>query len=110
MQYGLIAESEHKSLGKYSNKIISKYNIKPHTVFRKLNEDKKSIIDFVMQDKNLFALVLESSILPNDDIKIIAKIPDIDINYQASAIAGDNMEIARDFIKFLEGLEFKEYF
>jgi molybdenum ABC transporter molybdate-binding protein len=110
LQYGLITESEYKSLGKYSNKIIEKYNIKPHIVFRKLNEDKKSIIDFVSEDKNLFALVLESSILPNDNVQIIAKIPDIDINYQVSAIAGNNMELARDFIKYLEKIEFKEYF
>jgi molybdenum ABC transporter molybdate-binding protein len=110
LQYGLITESEHKSLGKYSNKIIEKYNIKPHIVFRKLNEDKKSIIDFVSENKNLFALVLESSILPNDNVQIIAKIPDIEINYQISAIAGDNMELARDFIKYLEKIEFKEYF
>jgi len=110
MQYGIIAESEYKSLGKYSSKIIKKYNIKPHTVFRKLNEDKKSIIDFVSESKNLFALVLESGILPDDDVKIIAKIPDIEINYQASAIAGNNMELARDFIKYLEDVEFKKYF
>jgi len=55
-------------------------------------------------------LVLESSILPNDNVQIIAKIPDIEINYQISAIAGDNMELARDFIKYLEKIEFKEYF
>lgn len=110
LQYGLITESKYKSLGKYSDKIIKKYNIKPHIVFRKLNEDKKSIIDFVAENENLFALVLESSILPNDNVQIITKIPDIEINYQASAIAGDNMELARDFIKYLEKIEFKEYF
>jgi molybdenum ABC transporter molybdate-binding protein len=108
--YALIAESEYKSLGKYSSKIVKKYNIKPNVVFRKLNEDKKSIIDFVAEDKNLFALVLESAVLPKDDVNIVAKIPDIEINYQASAIAGNNMELARDFITFLEEVEFKKYF
>ena len=109
MGYSLIADSEHKSLGKYSSKIIEKYDIKPNRVFRKLNEYIKSIIDFVSDDKNIFALVLESAILPKDNVRIVAKIPDIAINYQASAIAGNNMKLARDFIKFLEGLDFKKF-
>ena len=109
MGYSLIADSEHKSLGKYSSKIIEKYDIKPNRVFRKLNEDRKSIIDFVSDDKNIFALVLESAILQKDNVRIVAKIPDIAINYQASAIAGNNMKLARDFIKFLEGLDFKKF-
>tara|TARA_Y100000389_G_scaffold115529_1_gene112617 strand:- start:6482 stop:7216 length:735 start_codon:yes stop_codon:yes gene_type:complete len=110
MGYSLITDSNYNSLGKYSSKIIKKYKIKPNRVFIKLNEDRKSIIDFVSDNKNLFALVLESSILPQDNVRVIYRIPDIEINYQASAIAGNNMESARDFITYLENINFKEYF
>ena len=61
----------------------------------------------MIEVKKIFAIVLKSSILAKDNIKIIANIPDIDIKYQASVIARDNMDLARDFIKYLENIEFK---
>jgi molybdenum ABC transporter molybdate-binding protein len=108
--YSLVTDSDDNSLGKYSNKIIKKYKIKKNRVFRKLNEDRKSIIDFLSENKKLFAIALNSSILPKDNVKIIAKISDIEINYQVSAIAGDNMELARNFIKYLEEIDIRKYF
>ena len=42
-----------------------------------------------------------------NDIKILRVIPDIDIYYQGVVIAGDNMEKARDFLKYLKSDESK---
>lgn len=110
MHYNLISDSDFRSLGRYSNEIIEKYHINPIRVFRRVNEDKKSMIDFVAEDNRLFALVLKSEILPTDNIKIVSTINDLHINYQASVIAGNNMDVARDFIKFLESQNSQNFF
>lgn len=98
----LIIDSQYSSLGRYTNKIIKEANIVNHRIFHKVYEDKKSIIDFINEYNDYCGIVLKSEVQKQDNIKILAEIPNMDIYYQALVIAGDNMEKAREFLKFLK--------
>lgn len=101
----LIVGSDYSSLGKYTKKIINDSKISNFQIFQKAEEDKKSIIDFVDNHQDYCAIVMRSEIKDDDKIVVLASIPPVDIDYRALVIAGNNMENARKFIKYLKGEE-----
>lgn len=101
----LIIGSNYSSLGRYTTKIIDDSHISNFQIFRKLDEDKKSITDFINENNDYCAIVMESEIKNNDKIITLIPISEIIIDYQALVIAGHNMDNARKFIKFLESPE-----
>ena len=103
----LIVGSEFSSLGRYSETILAKSKISNFQIFRKLDEDKKSITDFIDNHPEYCAIVMESDVKNDDNITILGRVPKIKINYHALVIAGDNMGNARDFIQYLRSDEAK---
>lgn len=97
----LIVDSNHSSLGKYTEVILKKANINNQKIYSKVSEDKKSIIDFVSENEDYCAIVLASSVKDYDNIVVLKAIPNSDIYYQAWVVAGDNMDKARDLLKFM---------
>lgn len=98
----LILDNESNSSGKLSNDFIKKLDINDLKLFKKLNEDKSSFLNIVKNNSENYALLLSSQIKNKSDFNILATKKDENIFYQALVIAGDNMEIAREFIKFLK--------
>jgi molybdate transport system substrate-binding protein len=101
----LIIGSEDSSLGRYTKDILIGSKISNFRIFKKLNEDKKSIINFVNNHPEYCAIVMESDIKDDNNIVILSRVPKIKINYHALVIAGDNMDNARRFIKYLKSDE-----
>ncbi len=110
----IIIDSEYTSLGRYSAKIIKDAKINDGNVYRdndiykKVEEDKRTVISLLEENNNSCAIVLASSLVNQKNIKIIADIPNLDIYYQALVIAGDDMKEARNFLKFLKSDKAKE--
>ena len=104
----LIVGSQYSSLGRYTAKILEESNIDNFQIFQKLNEDKKSITDFINQNNDYCAIVMASEIKNNKNITILSEVPFVEIDYRALVIAGDNMENARKFIAFLQEPEAKK--
>ena len=110
----VIIDSEYTSLGRYSAKIIKDAKIndgnvyKDNDIYKKVEEDKRTVISLLEENNNFCAIVLASSLVNQKNIKIIADIPNLDIYYQALVIAGDDMKEARNFLKFLKSDKAKE--
>jgi molybdate transport system substrate-binding protein len=103
----LIIASEYNSLGLYTNKIIGGADINEQYLYRKINEDKKSISDFINENNEYCGIIMAAEASRQKNIKVLRVIPDVSIYYQALVIAGDNMEKARDFLKYLKSDEAK---
>ncbi len=104
----LIVGSDYSSLGRYTKKILAESNVDNFQIFQKLNEDKKSIIDFINEHNHYCAIVIASEIANNKEIVILSQVPFVNIDYHALVIAGDNMDNARKFIEYLKSKEAKE--
>jgi molybdate transport system substrate-binding protein len=98
----LIINHEGTSSGYFAKNLLKDQVFENINVFIKIPEDKNSIITDLLKDKKNYGLAFESEIRNNKDIKIIASIKDNSILYRVLIIAGDNMENAREFLKFLK--------
>jgi len=98
----LILDFEGNSSGKFSNDLIKNSIFDNLKLYNKLDEDKSSISSSIKSDLESYALLLESQIKNDLYFQILAIKKDENIFYQAMIIAGDNMEIAREFLKFLK--------
>lgn len=106
----LIVDHEGSSLGKYSAMILRdtpKSNLK---LFKKLEEDRESIVNSIRNNQDYYAILLASQVKNRKEFLTIARQPDMEISYQALVIAGDNMANAREFAKFLSSSGAKEIF
>ena len=104
----IIIDSEYTSLGRYTAKIIKDAKIGDSDIYKRVEEDKKSVVELLEENNNFCGIILASSAINQENIKIIADIPDLDIYYQALVIAGDDMKEARNFLKFLKSDKAKE--
>lgn len=111
-KYGLnlIIDNEGTSLGQYSKKILQDYGLNQIRVYEKLREDKTTIANLINNNNDSYTIFLGSQIKDNDDFRVISKLKNKQIFYQALVIAGDNMDTAREFLKFLKSKEAKEIF
>lgn len=98
----LILDYEGNSSGKFSNDLINALELTDLQIFRKLAEDKSLISANIKSDPSQYALLLISQIKNDPDFEILAIKKDSSLFYQALVIAGDNMEVAREFLKFLK--------
>jgi len=98
----LIFDNEDSSSGYFSNALITKLSLVDVKLFNKLSEDKSPFLSIIRSNSENYALALRSQIKNESDFQILAAKKDEKIFYQALVIAGDNMEIAREFIKFLK--------
>ncbi|MCE3255197.1 MAG: modA [Rickettsiaceae bacterium] len=106
----IIVDSEKTSLGKYTKTILEGAHIPDQKVYHRIVEDKKSIIDSINESDEYCGIVLASSVKKYDNIKVVKEIENSEIYYQALVIAGDNMQKARDFLKFIKTEEIRNIF
>ncbi|MES2677107.1 MAG: molybdate ABC transporter substrate-binding protein [Pseudomonadota bacterium] len=106
----LIVDSENTSLGKYTNAILQAAKISNQKFYRRVSEDKKTIVDLISDKDEYCGIVLASSITGYDNIVVLKEIENSEIYYQALVIAGDHMEKAREFLKFIKSDEMKSIF
>lgn len=97
----LVLDNEGNSSGKFSHDLIKKNLLPNLQLLHKSTEDKSPILNVVKSGKDQYALLLMSQVKNDFDLEILATKKDENIFYQALVIAGDNMEIAREFLKFL---------
>lgn len=98
----LIIDAEGNSSGYFSNHLIKNMVFSNIKIFNKLAEDKTPLFDIIKNNEENYSLLLSSQVRKNTNFQIIARKKDETIFYQALVIAGDNMEIAREFLKFLK--------
>lgn len=98
----LIVDNEESSLGKYSYRMVTALQLHDLRLFAKLSEDKSSFVNLLQNNTDSYAILLASQIYNRDDLKVLARKKSRHIFYQALVIAGDNMDIAREFLKFLK--------
>ena len=106
----LIVDSENTSLGKHTKTILREAKISNQKVHHRVSEDKKSIVDLINESDEYCGIVLVSSIKNYDNIVVLKELDNSEIYYQALVIAGDHMEKARDFLKFIKSDEMKKIF
>ncbi len=98
----LILDYEGNSSGKISNDLIKNSAFLDIRLFHKLAEDKSPILKILRGNAESYGLLLKSQIKDQSDFQILAAKKDGNVFYQVLVIAGDNMEIAREFLKFLK--------
>ncbi len=98
----LILDSETNASGDICGKAVKNLALHNLKIFRKISEDKSSFLSVVRNNVESYSLLLASQIKNETDFRILATKTDGNIFYQALVIAGDNMEVAREFIKFLK--------
>jgi molybdate transport system substrate-binding protein len=107
--YLLIDQAEN-SAGKFANDVLYNMNFSNIKSFNKSSEDKSPILAIARKTEGgVYALLLTSQIKNKKDFTILAK-KDAAIFYQALVIAGDNMELGREFVKFLRSDAAKKIF
>lgn len=106
----LIIDNDGTSLGQYSKKLIKQNKLDKIKVYQKLYEDRTSIANLINNNNDSYTIFLGSQIKDHEDFKIISRLKNKQIFYQALVIAGDNMEVARGFLKFLKSNEAKKIF
>lgn len=105
----LIIDNEGDSSGYFAKKLLSPLKLKDIKLFSKLNEDRTTLINSIRKNTDYdYALLLGSQINGEPNLQIVAQGSGEHIFYQALVIAGNNMEVAREFLKFLKSDEAKK--
>jgi molybdenum ABC transporter molybdate-binding protein len=102
----LMIDCSESFLGQYSKEIVDSIVDGNLKLTIKADDDKNQLIEDLYQG-NDYAILLASQIKNKRDLFIINDPNQDDISYQALIIAGDNMELAREFVKFLQSGEAK---
>lgn len=98
----IITDSEGSSSGGNVINYINNLNLKNIKIFSKVPEDESSVAKLITNSKDRYGLLFLSQVYDNDDLVILAKSEKNDIFYQALVVLGYNMEIAREFLRFLD--------
>ena len=101
----LIIDNEGSSSGVFAKNFLQNFTLENISIFTKLYEDRNSLNYDLKNDAGSYAILFESQIRKNQDLQIIARKKDKNIFYRALVIAGDNMDVAREFLKFLKMIE-----
>jgi len=111
-KFALLLDSEGSSSGKFSREFVANNpNFSNLKLSKKSAEDRSQIVSSIKADPSQYALLLASQVKNDSDLKILsASNQDPKIFYQALVIAGDNMEVAREFLKFLKSDEARKIF
>ena len=106
----LLIENQNFSSGDRIKSVLTNYNFPDLKIFNKIDEDRFSIIKDIKEDISNYAFISLSQIKNRNDLKIINMKEDLLMHYQAFIIAGNNMDIAREFLKFLKSNKAKKIF
>src|SRR3989338_5403612 len=106
----LIVDHEGSSLGQYSDYLLNHLKLENLKIFKKLHEDKTSVSNMLKNNVGNYTLLLASQVKDNDDFIILSHLKNQHIFYQALVIAGDNMDNARKFLRFLKSKQAKKIF
>jgi molybdate transport system substrate-binding protein len=106
----IITDNIGTSSGKFSDAFMKRSDLVNISLFHKVIEDKSPILNNLKKENQNYGLVLTSQIEKGEDLRIIAIKEDEEVFYQALVIAGDNMQIAREFLKFLKSAQAKFIF
>ena len=106
----LIVDSEETSIGKYARHEISELHLKDLRLFAKSSDEKSSVISLLENSPDGYAILFASQVTNDEKLKILSRKNSQHIFYQALVIAGDNMEAAREFLKFLKTAPAKAIF
>ncbi len=104
----IIIDHLDSTSGSYSKNFLQLLGLKDLNIAQKLLEDKTPLIEIVKSSTENYALLLDSQIRNNKDLLILASSKENDIFYQALVIAGDNMDVGRELLKFLKSKEAKD--
>lgn len=102
----LLVDSISSSSGIISREIIKRLKLDNLLILSRISGDKPLASEENKWDKNSFFLLLASQINQNTDKNNLVRFSTIShsdkkIDYRAIIVAGNNMEIAREFLKFL---------
>lgn len=103
----IILDDEGNSSGFFAKNFLDQSAFPNIKIFSKIAEDKTPFLTIIRSNPENYSLLLESQIKNKNDFHIIAGGADKNIFYQALVIAGDNMEVAREFLKFLKSEQAK---
>lgn len=103
----LILDNEGNSSGFFAKNFLSHLELDNIQLFTRLLEDKTTLLNNIRSSNKGYSLLLASQVSNESDLRILAQGKDENIFYQALVIAGDNMEVAREFLKFLKSIEAK---
>jgi len=106
----LIIDHEGTSSGIFAKNFLQNFTFENLSIFTKVNEDRNSLIRDLKNDSSAYGLLFESQVRKNRDLQILAIKKDKNIFYRALVIAGDNMEVAREFLKFLKNPQAQKIF
>ena len=98
----LVLDHEGVASGVFSKQIIQNLSLGDIQIFNKLPEDKASIIRDIENNKDTYGVVFLSQLQKNHQLRTLSIKRDENIFYQAYVIAGDNMDVAREFLNFLK--------
>ena len=104
----MLADPEGTSSGKFSNDLVKFLGLTDLQLFTKLSEDRSYALDLTGENLESYAILLGSQVNYKSDLQILAQQKNANISYQAVVIAGDNMETAREFLKFLKTVPAKK--
>lgn len=97
----ILLDSENSSAGKIAGDLLQSLSLSNVDIFRKIPEDKSSLLSQMKRDNQLYAILLQSQVINEKRLVTLFTEKNATIYYQASIVAGDNMETAREFVKFL---------
>ena len=104
-EFTLILDNEGASAGNIGSEFVKSLSFQKLKLFKKINEDKTPFLNIVKNNPEYYSLMFASQAKNEKDLQILATRNDQNIFYQALVIAGDNMDVAREFLKFLKGKE-----
>ena len=104
----VIIDEPNNSSGYFARKLLTKFKASNVKVFSRLSEDKTPLLTAIENSPKNYSILLKSQIHGKNNFRILAK-SDEKIFYQALVIAGDNMQVAREFIKFLKREQSKQH-
>jgi molybdate transport system substrate-binding protein len=104
----VIIDESGNSSGFFARQFLDHLGAEDLRIFTKISEDKIPLIKAVTSNERNYSILLSSQIHNNNNFQILARSGQ-KIFYQALVIAGDNMEVAREFLKFLKSPEAKSH-
>lgn len=104
---GVILDHDGVSAGNYGRKIIQNLSLTNLKIFNKLPEDKSSLIRDIEMNKDAYGILFQSNLTKKTNLRKLSIQNDKNIFYQAFVIAGENMDIAREFLNYLKSKDAK---
>ncbi len=106
----LLIDHKSSSLGQHSDYLVDNNKFRSIRLFRKVPEDRSSTTSLIMENPNIYSIMLGSQINNVDKFQVISTLKNRKIFYQSLVIAGDNMKNAREFSNFLTSQQAQEVF